>query len=336
MCRTVSIVIPVYNAEKYLIECLGNVVHQTLQDIEIILVNDASTDNSLAIMRECEKQFPDKVKVIDSPVNLGAGGARNLGIEAAKGEYIGFVDSDDRIDVTMYEKLYAKAKEANYDVVDCGYYKQSEDLAIIHVSDELTGTLTLEKRKQLIVSGGYIVSKIFRRDLFGDTNLRFRKNVILEDSDFLTYLYATANNIGNVKEVLYFYRDNQISSSNVKAMDKYYYNICEAMGAIHKKMLQTSNYEDIKEAVEYELVQMYSYGVNICLKSYLQNQDADILTKLKQIARLKQAVVASGYENPYIVAKMGRLDIDIMQMNDKSTEELLIWTKQQAGGRNSE
>lgn len=336
MCRTVSIIIPVYNAEKYLIECLGNVVHQTLHDIEIILINDASTDGSLAIMRECEKQFPDKVKVIDSPVNLGAGGARNLGIEAAKGEYIGFVDSDDRIDITMYEKLYAKAKEENYDVVDCGYYKQSEDLAIIHVSDELTGILTIEKRKQMIVSGGYIVSKIFRRDLFQDTNLRFRNNVILEDSDFLTYLYATVARVGNVKEVLYFYRDNQISSSNVKAMDKYYYNICEAMQAIHNKMKMTLNYEDTKEAVEYELVQMYSYGVNICLKSYLQNPNENILEKLKQIARLKQAVAAEGYDNLYILAKMGRLDIEIMQRNDKSAEELLKWAKQQAGGKNSE
>lgn len=336
MCKTVSIIIPVYNMETYLAECLGNVVHQTLGDIEVILVNDASTDDSLSILRECEAAFPDRVRVIDSPVNLGAGGARNFGIQAAKGEYIGFVDSDDRIDVTMYEKLYTKAKETNSDVADCGYYKQADDLAMLHTSDELTGMLTIEKRKQLIVSGGYIVSKIFRRGLFEDKNLRFRKKVILEDADFLTYLYTVIDSIANVKEVLYFYRDNGASSSNVKTTDKYYYNICEAMRAIYEKMQQIPDYEAMREAVEYELIQMYSYGVNICLRTYLQKQSADSLIKLQKIAQLKQTIVTGGYENFYVTAKIGALDIQIMQMNDKSPEELLMWAGQQAGGCVSE
>lgn len=216
MSTAVSIIVPVYNAERYLTECLGNIVNQTLQNIEVILVNDASTDGSLSLMRECEHQYPDKVRVIDSKENLGAGGARNLGIKMARGEYIGFADSDDMVDVTMYEKLYAKAKEGNYDVVDCGYYRQSQDLAMLHVSDELSGILNGKKRKELIAGGGYIVSKIFRRELFADSRLRFRKNAILEDADFITYVYGMICSIGNVKEVLYFYRDNQSSSSNVK------------------------------------------------------------------------------------------------------------------------
>ena len=102
MSTAVSIIVPVYNAERYLTECLGNIVNQTLQNIEVILVNDASTDGSLSLMRECEHQYPDKVRVIDSKENLGAGGARNLGIKMARGEYIGFADSDDMVDVTMY------------------------------------------------------------------------------------------------------------------------------------------------------------------------------------------------------------------------------------------
>ena len=269
MCAAVSIIIPVYNAQEYLQQCLGNVVNQTLQDIEVILVNDASTDQSLSIMKECQRQYPDKVKIIDSKVNAGAGGARNLAIRQAEGEYIGFVDSDDLIEVTMYEKLYAKAKEADYDVVDSGYYKQAEDLAMLHVSDELSGVLDSAKRKELIVSGGYIVSKIFRRELFADQNLRFRKNVILEDADFLVYLYSTINSIGNVKEILYYYRNNQKSSSNVKRASSYYNNIYRAMTAIYEKTLKLPDYKEVQEAVEYELIQLYSYGVNVCLKDYL-------------------------------------------------------------------
>ena len=336
MCAAVSIIIPVYNAEQYLSECLGNIVNQTFKDIEVILVNDASTDQSLFIMRECERQYPDKVHVIDSKDNLGAGGARNLGIEIAQGEYIGFADSDDLVDVTMYEKLYVKAKEGDYDVVDCGYYKQSQDLAILHVSDELSGILNVEKRKELIVGGGYIVSKIFRRKLFDDVRLRFRKNAILEDADFLTYLYGTIHSIGNVKEVLYFYRDNQVSSSNEKNFSCYYQNIYDAMSAIYEKTISLSNYRDIQRAVEYEILQMYSYGVNMCLKTYLEQKGEGLEEKLVKIAGLKKNIVKGDYENPYVTAKIKPLDIEIMQLNDKNSKELLSWAQKQAGGTKRE
>lgn len=332
MCTAVSIIIPIYNAERCLTECLGNIVNQTLQSIEIILVNDASTDGSISIMRECQRQFPEKVHIIDSKENLGAGGARNLGIEAAKGEYLGFVDCDDLVDVTMYEKLYAKAKEGDYDVVDSGYYKQAEDLAILHVSDELSGELDGGKRRELIVGGGYIVSKIFRRNLFSDKKLRFRRNVILEDADFLVYLYGTIHNIGNVKEVFYYYRDNQSSSSNVKNADSYYQSIYEAMSAIYGKASELMNYQEIQEAVEYELLQMYSYGVNVCLKSYLEQKDDRCEEKLDKIARLKKKIVHGGYENRYVCAKIGQMDVEIMRLNDKCPKELLRWTLQQVGG----
>lgn len=336
MCAAVSIIIPIYNAEKYLAECLGNVVNQTLEDMEIILVNDASTDGSMSIIRDCKEQYPDKVVVIDSEENLGAGGARNLGIEVCKGEYVGFVDSDDIIDVTMYEKLYAKAKEGDYDVVDCGYYKQAEDMAILHISDELSGVLTDEKRKEIIAGGGYIVSKVFRRELFTDRKLRFRRNVILEDSDFLTYLYGTVHSIGTVKEVLYYYRHNAVSSSNVKSAEKYYDNIYKAMQGIYEKMSGLPNYLKLQGAVEYELLQMYSYGVNICLKAYMVSADMSWKASMEKIARLKKKTVEGGYENPYVQAKIGELDIAIMQMNDKNTETLLAWVEQQKGGKNFE
>ena len=332
MCAAVSIIIPVYNAQEYLQQCLGNVVNQTLQDIEVILVNDASTDQSLSIMKECQRQYPDKVKIIDSKVNAGAGGARNLAIRQAEGEYIGFVDSDDLIEVTMYEKLYAKAKEADYDVVDSGYYKQAEDLAMLHVSDELSGVLDSAKRKELIVSGGYIVSKIFRRELFADQNLRFRKNVILEDADFLVYLYSTINSIGNVKEILYYYRNNQKSSSNVKRASSYYNNIYRAMTAIYEKTLKLPDYKEVQEAVEYELIQLYSYGVNVCLKDYIGHGEMQCEEKLCKLAQLREKDVKGDYENPNVIAKIGQLDIAIMQLNDRSPKDLLVWAKQQAGG----
>ena len=112
----VSVIIPVYNTEKYLRRCFDSVVNQTLSDIEIICINDCSTDNSLEILQEYASK-DKRIKLIDFKVNKGAAIARNIGIDAATGEYIGFVDSDDFVDLDFYEKLYKKAAETGADAV---------------------------------------------------------------------------------------------------------------------------------------------------------------------------------------------------------------------------
>ena len=105
----VSIVVPVYNVEQYLRECLDSLINQTLEDIEIICVNDGSTDGSLSILREYESN-DSRVKVIDKP-NAGYGQTMNVGMDVASGEYVGFVDSDDCVATDMYERLYQIAKQ---------------------------------------------------------------------------------------------------------------------------------------------------------------------------------------------------------------------------------
>lgn len=323
MSKTVSVVVPVYNRSHILPECLVNLVNQTLQSMEIILVNDASTDNTLSVIKQYEARYPEQIRVINSLQNLGPGGARNLGIESAAGEFIGFTDSDDIADTTMYEKLYQTALASGYDIIDCGYYCQEKDLAILHTPDSCTGVLNDEKRKELIVSGGYIFSKLYRKEIFENPNLRFRQNVILEDADFLTYLYATANSVGNLKEILYFYRNEPNSASKILDTNKYYHNIYEAILHIHRKTCGLANYHYIQPAIEYELIQMYSYGVNICLRAYKNHEQLDVIAMLRQLAHLKSKVVENSYENPYVQNKITPLDIGIMQLNDLSPEELL-------------
>lgn len=112
----VSVIIPVYNAEKYLTKCLESVCQQTLADIEIICINDCSADNSLGILQEYA-EHDSRIKVIDFKENKGAAAARNTGIEAAAGEYTGFVDSDDYVDLDFYKKLYEKAIESGAEAV---------------------------------------------------------------------------------------------------------------------------------------------------------------------------------------------------------------------------
>ena len=109
----VSVIIPVYNTEKYLEKCLDSVCNQTLSDIEIICVDDCSTDNSLNILKEYA-QKDNRIKLIEFKENKGAAAARNEGIKAATGEYIGFIDSDDYPETdSYYEQLYTKAKQEN-------------------------------------------------------------------------------------------------------------------------------------------------------------------------------------------------------------------------------
>lgn len=305
--KKVSVIIPVYNAQEYLVRCLGNLVNQTLQDIEIILVNDLSTDGSLDIMKECQKQFPDKIVIINMTEKGGPGGARNKGVQAARGEYIGFVDSDDIVVPTMFEKLYEKAVSEQSDIVDCGYYFEKEDTAIIHTSDDLTGKLDAEKRSKLIVSGGYIWSKLFRAELLqNDPNYSFRENAILEDSDFLTYAFATADTMSNVKELLYqySYHPHTTSESNTQDPNKYYNNIKNAIEAIYHKTKDLAVYDQVKEAVEYEIVQLYLYGMINCLQN-IENKQFHAEEKMLELKNSKDHMVQIPYDkNIYIKEKI--------------------------------
>ena len=104
----VSIIVPVYNVEKYLRECLDSLVNQTLKEIEIICINDASPDNSLKILKEYKKKNPDLIQLIDLKKNLFQGGARNRGLDVAQGEYIAFVDSDDIPNLDFYLSMYTQ------------------------------------------------------------------------------------------------------------------------------------------------------------------------------------------------------------------------------------
>ena len=115
----ISVIIPVYNVEKYLKECLNSVINQTLKDLEIICVNDGSIDNSLKIMKEYALKDP-RIKIL-SQKNQGVSEARNFGIKNATGEYVAFLDADDCVSLDFYEKLYTKAKETNSDIVVSEY-----------------------------------------------------------------------------------------------------------------------------------------------------------------------------------------------------------------------
>lgn len=319
----VSVIMPVYNSEMTLIDSLSSLVTQTLTDIELILVNDYSTDNSLKILADCEAQFSDKVLLINLDENHGAGGARNIGLSYASGDYIGFMDSDDIAVPDMFEKMYAKAISGNYDIVDCGYYNEAKDSAIVHASDELTGELNGYKRSELIASGGYFWSKLIKKSFLDRIGLQFREHCILEDLETLMYLFATASSIGNVKEILYCYKNSAASISKHIDYNNYYNNVISAIEAAYSQLSVLPDYTDIQYAVEYEIYNLCSLALNCCLNSsnsipayILTNRITDIRTYINKYIKLPVQ------SNKFINNKIDKQDLHLLSDIDKIISQL--------------
>jgi glycosyltransferase involved in cell wall biosynthesis len=310
----VSIIVPAYNAEKTLARCLAELVNQTLSDIEIILVNDCSTDGTLKIMTDCEAQFPEKVIVVNLAENLGAGGARNVGLQYASGEYIGFVDSDDEVVTTMYEKLYNVAAAGGLDIVDGGYFDEEADNAMVHTSDELTGILDDRKRSGLIVSGGYLWSKIIKKSLFDELNIKFRSHCVLEDCETLMLIFAKAKNIGNVKEILYCYKYYGNSLSRGIDNEKYYIDVTNAIEAVYNTLSPLPNYDGIKEAVEYAIVNFCALLVEGYRDIIKSNRRSTIEGKLRRISGYLHDMVSIPLDkNIYVQNKISKETIELLK-----------------------
>lgn len=328
--KKVSVIVPVYNGEKQFGGCIGNLVHQTLEDIEIIFIDDCSTDNSLSVLYECQRQYPDKVRVIVSPENRRAGGARNLGLDLATGEYIGFVDCDDFPDVMMYEKMYAKAKEGNYDIVDGAFIDMVHQEVRLFITDENTGVLDGEKRSRLLVRGGYLWSKLVRRELIEKYHLRFREHVaMLEDADFLDFLLAVAYSAGNVNDVIYRYNDTVGALSKTKKQKDYTESSYTVMEAIYERMHNLPNYKDIEEALEYGIIRFYVSAVIDCIEHYLAKEDFPALEILDRLRKLRRKVARPGYTNQYLRGVLEPIELEIAKMNDEDPKLLLMTAKTQ-------
>lgn len=309
----VSVIVPAYNSEKTIKDCLISLVNQTLTDIEIIVVNDCSTDNTMALLLAFEKNFPEKLLIVNSDINRGAGGARNIGLGYASGEYIGFVDSDDLIVPEMYEKLLNKAVSGSYDIVDCGYYCEATDTAIVHTSDELAGNLNGYKRSELIASGGYFWSRLFKKSFLDEIGLHFRENCILEDCETLMLTFAKAHKIGNVKEILYCYKDYKTSISKCFNAASYFNNATAAINAIYGTLSTLDNYEEFRLAVEYSIVNLCSLCANVCLTHGAKDPEFIKLDRLRQINSYIKSMVQTPFKsNKYIINKISPKDIDIL------------------------
>ncbi len=208
----VSIVIPVYNGERFIRQCLDSVLNQTHKNLEVICVNDGSTDQSLKILSEYARN--DSRIIVLSQKNMGMSGARNSGINIATGKYLGFVDCDDYIESAMIEKLVSIAEKTGAEIVITDILLFFEDTSQIKtfrdesLYNSLRNTIfTINQVPEMIKHIG-VWDRIFRRDFIEKNHFRFIDKVTYEDAAFCVQTEMKASKIALTPEHLYFYRKN--------------------------------------------------------------------------------------------------------------------------------
>lgn len=240
----VSVIVPVYNVEEHLPRCLDSLVNQTLQNIEVIILNDGSKDNSQKIIDEYKSKYPCIIKA-HAKENTGVADTRNIGISMAKGEYIAFVDSDDHVALDMFEKMTKKAYETGAEVVVCRYTRYRKDgfSFVPGVFDKnMFGTSVVEEPGIILGSRPYLTNKIFKRSLITENNITMPKLRLCEDSAMTYPLLLLANKVELVDESFYFYQVDREDSS-INTYDDRLYDAFRAWDIIIKFYKDKGHFE---------------------------------------------------------------------------------------------
>ncbi len=304
----VSVIIPVYNVEKYLQACIDSLLNQTLEDIELIFVNDASPDNCSSILHENEQLHPDKIRVIDLPENLRQGGARNVGIKAAKSDIIGFVDSDDFVAPEMFEKPYMKICSTDADVV-YGKFLLVDENATVSSMMNVTGNgekwpilmsckgklLNEEDRNNLMISPLPLGCGLYKKALFVDNEIWFPEHIRFEDNYWGVIYKCFVNVIDVIDDVVYFYRQVSTSTIHVKNMAAIYERI-EIERRLLAYMKKNNLLETYYSAMEY--ININRATINTFM-DFLRKSDIPPKTDLLALVKALKTNFPQWHKNKY-------------------------------------
>lgn len=243
----VSIIVPFYNVEKYIEKCLTSLINQTLEEIEIILVNDGSKDNSIKIAKEFQRRYSTKIKYYEKP-NGGLGDARNYGIKYATGEYIAFLDSDDYVEPTMYEEMYKKAKQENSDMVECDFWWEYPDRKKEDIGEEYS------TQKEMLLKARVVAwNKIIKRILYEEhPNARFSVGLRYEDIEGFYRMLPYIKKVAFVRKPFIHYVQRKSSISNTQNKKN------EEMFIVLNNVIKYYKENDIYKEFEKELEYTYT------------------------------------------------------------------------------
>lgn len=301
----ISIIIPIYNAKDYLRRCLDSVVKQTNSNLEIILVDDGSTDTSLTICNEYAEK--DARIVVVSQKNQGVSAARNKGIEIATGDYLGFVDSDDVLSPNMYDILMKLQESTNADITSCRYTKFTNqyDFSITnHYSsyNQTEALFLLLEEKELT---NFLWDKLFKKSLF--ENIKFKEGLIFEDLDVMYKLFAKMNKITLSHSILYAYYQREDSYVHT-----YAYNKIANYIMIYQERYQflSKNYPSLQEQLTFSRV----HSIFIVFRMITLSKNKQLLDDqmiLEQYQLLKQDISKTAYHT----TRLKKILIQLLSFN---------------------
>lgn len=240
----VSIIVPFYNVEKYIEKCLTSLVNQTLEEIEIILVNDGSKDNSIKVAKDFEQKYPAKIRYYEKP-NGGLGDARNFGIKFAKGEYIAFLDSDDYVEPTMYEEMYEMAIKEKSDMVECDFWweypnKKKDDRGVEY-----------KNQNDMLLKARVVAwNKLIKKDIYvKHPEARFAVGLRYEDVEGFYKILPYINKVSFIRKpfIHYVQRNNSISNTQNKKNEEMFIVLDNVLNYYKEKNI----YEKFEKELEY-------------------------------------------------------------------------------------
>lgn len=329
----VSVIVPIYNTEKFLRKCIESIVNQTLQEIEIILINDGSTDNSHNICLEYAEKYPKKIRYINNK-NIGCSATRNLGIELSKGEYIAFVDSDDYIEKEMYEEMYKIVKNKNLDIVISGIiyenkYNKDQKKSIPQNINEYYSYFKINNRV------ANPVNKLIKKKLISDNKINFPiESHSGEDIVFCFKLLTKTKRVTFISRAYYYYVNHGFNSIyNLEKRKGIFISFKE----LYKYLLENNLLKD-KELMKkfYELFNFYAIrGVFFMLLNPIQVSEKEYkkynkifyeeLKKIKFLT-LKSRILIFYYRNLFFLIRKYNLYFFLKKVK-KLLKREKIWKK---------
>lgn len=329
----VSVIVPVYNVEKYLRRCLDSLVNQTLKDIEIVIVNDGSKDSSPDICQEYINKYPDKI-IYATQTNQGQAVARNKAFDMCTGEYIGFLDSDDYVSLGMFEQMYETAIKEEADYVACGYTdmmydEDGRDHELVHY----VASKVAKETKDLFF--GALVSPflhLYKRNVIMDTGVRFTEGVIYEDTAFYLKLIPHTHRMAAIEKPLAFRtrHANSTMTTFVASKVEQFFTVIDDAISYYKN---NGFYETYKEELEY-------FCVRVLLCSSMERIGK--VSDKKERNRLLQKTLSyidSNFpdyrKNPYFKGGMQNRYMLIINKKNASILARFIWLKGRFGKKYS-
>lgn len=325
-----SIIVPVYNmaSDGKLEYCLDSLVAQTVEDYEIIAVDDCSTDGSYAVLQDYERRFPDRFHAVHSEVNRHQGGAKNIGLRMAKGDWIGFIDSDDWITPDMYEKLIERAQETGADLVGCDYCLTGEHSmkvgqVVPNNKREQSGMLDTAKRRSLILDGGSLVVKIFRRSMILEKELWFPEDIFYEDNALGNSYLVLAEHFEYIEEPMYYYYQHDASTVHTISTKR-----CEDRMEAGRLMIEEARrhgyYDEFKPELEYSFTLLFYINT---LFTYMAGVDKIKYRFVKAMGEEMRRTFPGFEENPYYRERTHEEEKKLIRMQQRSTLFFMLYYK---------